>query len=728
LAELNYRQGDFARAVVSLTQLIKQQPQLAQAYMLLATAYLAQKNLDEALAVYRRMIDLFPKDPQGPFLMGTLLAQQNKSAEARQAFEKSLELSPDYLPALEHIVDLDLLDKQYARATERVKTEMEKKPGAAEHWLLLAKIHWTQAMSYVSKEMGNTPGPARPKLQLADVPAAQHDVEQAEAALLKALELNPNLRTTYLLLAQLYVASNKHQQALDRLTGLVVKTNDVVALMQIGMIHDELKHYAAAREAYEKLLTLNPNFSPALNNLAYLYSERLGQADKAHKMAERARQLLPYDPYTADTLGWILYKRGEYTRALGLIQESVLKLPAEPEVQFHLGMTHYMLGEEEPARLALQRAVEANKDFPDKAEGRRRLALLTIDAKTADAAARADLEKRLRETPDDPVALDRLAQIQEREGAFAKAARTYETALKQNPKNALILLHLAQLYSGRLSDPRKALRMARQAHTLAPDDPWISYTLGRLVYQAEDYKWAANLLEESARKLPNDPDLLYDLAWSRYSLGRVAEAQAAMQGPAQAGAAFARAEEAKRFLTTVAASENPAQAQQMAPQVQKLLSADPTYVPALMVSAIVQEQRGNYKEAALFYDRILDRYPLFAPATRNLAFLCCERLGDDRKAYALAATARESFPADPHLAKTLGILAYRFSDYARSAQLLEECAPRLNSDAELLYYLGMARYRLKEPALSKAALQRALDLHVQTKLADEAKRVLAELK
>jgi len=678
------------------------------------------------------MIDLFPKDPQGPFLMGILLAQQNKSTEARQAFEKSLELSPDYLSPLEQIVDLDLLDKQYARATERVKKEMERKPGAAAHWLLLAKIHWAQAMGYVSKEMDKTPGPARPKLRLADVPAAQHDVEQAEAALLKALELNPNLRATYLLLAQLYVASNKHQQALDRLAGLVVKTNDVVALMQIGMIHDQLKHFAAAREAYEKVLTVNPNSSPALNNLAYLYSERLGQLDKAQKTAEKARQLLPQDPYTADTLGWILYKRGEYTRALGLIQECVLKLPAEPEVQFHLGMTHYMLGEEEPARLALQRAVAANKDFPDKEEGRRRLALLAIDAKTADAAARADLEKRLRETPDDPIALSRLAQIQEREGAFAKAVQTYETALKQNPQNAQILLRLAQLYSGRLSDPRKALRMARQAHTLAPDDPRTSYTLGRLVYQAadqaEDYKWAASLLEESARKLPDDPDVMYDLAWSRYSLGRVPEAEAAMQGPAQAGAAFARAEEAKRFLTTVAACENLVQAQQMAPQVQKLLSADPTYVPALMVSAILQEQRGNYKEAAQFYDRILARYPLFAPATRNLAFLCCERLGDDRRAYALAATARQSFPADQHLAKTLGILAYRFSDYARSVQLLEECAPRLSSDAELLYYLGMAHYRLKHRAPSKAALQRALDLHVQTKLADEAKRVLTELK
>ena len=35
-----------------------------------------------------------------------------------------------------------------------------------------------------------------------------------------------------------------------------------------------------------------------------------------------------------------------------------------PEIQFHVGMAHYMLGEEEPARLALQKAADASADFP----------------------------------------------------------------------------------------------------------------------------------------------------------------------------------------------------------------------------------------------------------------------------------------------------------------------------------------------------------------------------
>jgi tetratricopeptide (TPR) repeat protein len=169
-------------------------------------------------------------------------------------------------------------------------------------------------------------------------------------------------------------------------------------------------------------------------------------------------------------------------------------------------------------------------------------------------------------------------------------------------------------------------------------------------------------------------------------------------------------------------------AEQAAAQAQQVLSADPNYVPALLVSAIIQEQHRNYKEAGQLYDRILARFPLFAPAARSLAILCCEQLGDDQKAYAQAVKAREAFPQDTDLAKMLGVLAYRRGDYARSAQLLKETEAKRDSDAELHYYLGMAHCRLKESKDGKAELQRALALNVQPKFAAEARKALAELK
>ena len=310
LAELKIRKGVPAAAVDLLTPLTKEQPQLAQAHYLLASAYLAQQKADQALAVYRQMTELFPKDPQPPYLLGMILLRQRQTAEARQAFEKSLEISPDYLPAAERLVDLDLADKQYAAALDRVQKFIDKDPKQAQAWALKGKIY-----------------------------LAQQDFARAEPDLLKAIELDPKLEPAYLLLAQLYVASNKQEQAIEKLTAFIDKNKDdenriAPALLQLAFIQQNLKHFNEARDAYEKLLASAPNFAPALNNLAVLYSDNLGQLDKAYDLAKKARENAPNDPHSADTLGWILYKKGDYSSALPLLQESAGKLPAIPIFSF----------------------------------------------------------------------------------------------------------------------------------------------------------------------------------------------------------------------------------------------------------------------------------------------------------------------------------------------------------------------------------------------------------
>lgn len=760
-AALNLGQGNASAAVSSMNRLVRQQPGIPQAQLLLAKAYVAQSDMDSALGVYRRMTQAFSTNASVLFDVGgslaLLLHQTNESVrvfrnlvsafptnsqillaagrslgalaqgkEGRAAIERSLALAPDFLPAVEALVDLDLQESQEAAAFERVQKQIDKDPRAAVPWLLMAKIHLSKASAEVAKQNQGR-APALAKLQLADVPAVQEEVKQAEAALLKAIELDSNLPTSYQLLAGLYVASRKQQQALDRLNSLVSRTNDVGALTQIAMILDQMKNFPAARDAYERVLKLKPNSFECLNNLAYIRAERLGEVEQGYRLVQKAANLRPGDPSVADTLGWILYRRGDYSRALDAIEQSATRLGERPEIQYHLGMANYMVGAEEPARLALEKAVQSGQEFEGKDEAARRLKILAVDVKTADAASVADLEKQLKEVPNDPIALARVAAIQERDGAFDKAIGTYEQIVKNYPQNSQVMLKLALLYE-RGGQKEKALEAAKSAHSVAVEDPRISAVLGRLVFQLGNQKWAASLLEDSSRKLPDDPQVAYDLAWAWYSVGRVTEAENAMQRASRAGAAFARGEEAKRFLAMVAASKDPKQCQQLGGDAGKLLAVDPKYVPALMVSAISLEQQGSYKAAGEAYDRVLALYPSFTPAARNLAILCLERLQDEKKAYDLASRARQVLPQDAEIAKTLGICAYRKGDFSRAAQLLKESAQSRTDDAAVFYHLGLAQYRLKAKAESITALQRALTLDSQFRLAEEARTALAEMK
>jgi len=730
-AQLNIRKDDFAQAITSLTDLIKRRPQLVQAHLLLATAYRAKGSLNEALEIYRRLAEVAPTNPDILRLMGQVNVLQGNKGEARKAFGKVLELAPDDLSALDQLVNLDLSEQQFSTALDRVEQQLKKNSNTAELQLLLAKVY-----------------------------GSQQDLDKTEGALLRAIELNPNHPQACLLLARLYTQTGKHQKAVEKLNeSLARNPKDAKALMLLGTIQNQLKEFSAARATYERLLGIEPKSYAALNNLAYLYSEQFGLLDKAYEMARRARDLLSAKAqpggnvgemdaanatellraYSSETLGWIVFKRGEYPWALSLLQESAERLSAEPEAQFHLGMTYYMLGQAERAQAALKRALASGKDFTGKEEAARRLAVLGIDGNTAELAVAGTLEKELQAKPGDPVVLARLAAIYQREGLPGKALLAYEAALKENPKNVPVLIKLSLLYSSPGHNPQRALELAKAAYKLAPEDREISATLGRLVFDSRDYKWALSLLQQAAASRAQEPEFLCDLALAYYSVGRIADAETTMRKALQTGAAFSRTNEAKRFLELAPVADSPDKALPLEPQAQRILGSIPDHVPALVITALCAEKRGESQAARQSWERVLNQYPDFTPAMDRLALLYAESPGGHQKAYVMASRARRALPEDAEAARTLGLVLFRRAeakrtsngpgqDYRNAARLLEESVRKGLEDGATMYYLGMAHYRLKEANESKKALQRALALKLETNLAEQANRALADLK
>jgi len=518
-AELKIRKGGAAAAVDALVPLIKDKPQTAQAHYLLASAYLAQQKPDQALAVYRQMTDLFPKDPQPPFLMGSVLQGQGKPLEARKAFEKSVGIAPDNLQSVERLLDLDIAEKHYPAAMERAQAQVQKNATLAQPYAFRAKVY-----------------------------LAQQDIPHAEADLLKAIELDANLEPAYVVLAQIYVSTSRQNLAIAKLNAFAERNKTVATLMQLGAIHEQLKDFSAARDAYEKLLTVSANFTPALNNLAMIYSEHLGRLDTAYDLAKKAHESAPNEPHMADTLGWILFKRGEYGNALRPLQDAVAALADNPEVQFHIGMEQYMLGDEAAARVALRKAADAKTEFAGKEEARQRLAVLAIDVATADSVARTQLEKLLREMPNDPAAMVRLAQMQIRDGAAHQAIKTYEKVAAESPLYAPAPRQLTLLYSQRLADAPKAYDVALKARQAYPDDAEITKALGILTYRRELYPRSAELLKEAAAKRKDDAELLYYLGATHHELKQWNECKVVLERAVSLNLSPGLGDKAKLFL------------------------------------------------------------------------------------------------------------------------------------------------------------------------------------
>jgi tetratricopeptide (TPR) repeat protein len=699
LADINLRSGHGEAVIEPMTRLLKRSPELRPAALLLAAAYGSLDRFDDAAVVTGEQARLAPRDPQAQMALGLTLRQAKRNDEARQAFEKAAELAPDSLWPFDQLVELDMLEKHFDAARERIQRQFQKTPDSAAAHFFEGKVF-----------------------------ATEQKWDLAEAELQKTLRLDPNFAGAYDLLVQTYLASNKLPQALSQLqTQLSKDPNDAAALMMLALLYERTNDFAQARDAYERLLRINPNSIAALNNLACLYADRLDDPGRAYDLARKAREQQGNDPAIADTFGWVLFKRGEYQQALPILQESAAKLPDSPEVQFHLGMTAYMMGQTDVAKVAFQKAANAAKDFPGKEESKRHLALLKSDAAASPELSVSQLEAMVKAQPNDVITQTRLGEVYEKQGAADKAAAAFEGVVKLNPRLASATTKLAQLYAGPLQNKEKALAYAKKARELTPNDPQVTSTLGKVAYQSGNLAWSYSLLQEAARQRENDPSILHNLAWAAYGLGKVSEARDTMQKALATGSDFPEAADARTFLSLTALDENSKELAAAENEIQKELQASPEYLPALMAQAALDQQRGQMKPAAEIYTSILRRSPDFAPAQKRLAELYAQEPSTTAAAYDLATKARKTLPDDSELAELLGRLSYEKKEYQRAIQLLEESARKRSLDANSLFYLGMSQLQTRQKAEARDVLNQALVGGLQEPQASEARHALADL-
>jgi tetratricopeptide (TPR) repeat protein len=699
LAEINLSTGHGDMVIEPMTRLLKRRPDLRTAALFLAAAYGSLDRFDDAAVVIGEQARLSPEDPQAQAALGLTFRQAKRYNEARQAFEKAAQFAPDNLALVYQLIDLDLLDKHFDAARQRIRRQFQKTPDAPAAHFFEGKIL-----------------------------AAERKWDSAEAELQKTLQLDPNFSGAYDLLVETYLAANKLPQAVTQLrTELSKNPNNASAVMTLALVYERMQDYPKARDAYEKLLSINPDLVPALNNLAYLYTERLNDLNKAYDLARKARDLQGQDASVGDTLGWVLYKRGDYQQALTILRESAEKAPENPEIQFHLGMTAYMMGQTDLAKVALRKAAGAAKDFPGKDESKRRLALLDSGKDASPELSISQLEAMTKMQPNDVISQMRLGEAYEKQGAWDKAAAAFEQALKLNPNLANTVTKLAQLNAGPLQNKEKALAYGKKARELAPADPQVAGILGKVAYQSGNFSWSYSLLQEAARQRQNDPSVLYNLAWAAYSLGKVNEARDAMQRVLTAGAESSQVADARKFLAFTALDENPKELIAGESQVQSELKSNPEYVPALMAQATLLAQRDQVKAASEIYSNILQRLPDFAPAQKRLATLYAQDSSTVAAAYDIATKARKTLPDDAQLAELLGRLSYEKKEYPRAIQLLQESARKRPLDADSLFCLGMSQLQTRQKAEAQGILNQALVSGLRDPHAAEAKRALADL-
>ena len=131
-----------------------------------------------------------------------------------------------------------------------------------------------------------------------------------------------------------------------------------------GITYERSDRWTLAEKDFLRALELSPDQPFVLNYLGYSWVDKGIHLERARKMIERAVELRPNDGYIVDSLGWVLYRLGDYQGATEQLERAVVLRPEDPTINDHLGDAYWRVGRLLEARFQWRRALslEPEKD------------------------------------------------------------------------------------------------------------------------------------------------------------------------------------------------------------------------------------------------------------------------------------------------------------------------------------------------------------------------------
>lgn len=350
LAQVHYELGDYTEALrVAKIAQRQRDADVPTVVVVVARSFAGLGQYDDA----RSMLEALRQRPDTRLLAQIELANLELNAEGPKAAIASIETSgldlaaPANSKLLRSWVDAMLASGQGAGALKRMDTIAGREADLASNHELRGAIltrlgREDDARNALAKSVELDANYAAGYAGLATLSARSNDLSKAVELFDKAAELAPNASPYPYSAAQLALASGDREGAEARL-------NEVVR-----------KHI---------------NHAGARNDLAWLLAEQGKDLDRAVSLAEAALRIQA-SPDFLDTLGWVRFKRTEYSGAVAAFEQAVSQRPDSPSMRYRLGLALSRSGDTARAQEELESALEAGA-FPEADEARRELAQLT---------------------------------------------------------------------------------------------------------------------------------------------------------------------------------------------------------------------------------------------------------------------------------------------------------------------------------------------------------------
>ena len=337
LSRLSLYEGSPDRAVTFAEAALTNSPENPAARASLAQGLLAKGDTSRAEQEIAVLLKRYPQEARVHALNAALKVQRRDLNGARAEFDRALTLSPNLLEAVVGLTRLDIAQNRLPDARQRVESRLASDPNNAA-FLLLA----------------------------GDVYRRGRDFPKAEAALRKAVQVQPGLSQGYAMLGEVLVVSGKLDAARAEFDAMAKRDpKNIAAQTMAAMIVHGQGNIAEATKRYEAIVAADQSAVVALNNLAWIYAESGEKLEDALRHAQAAVSRMPDNAEVQDTLGFIHLKRELPALAIPAFEKSIEKAPENPLYHYHLALAQDKAGNAAAARQAAQQALKLKPGYAE---------------------------------------------------------------------------------------------------------------------------------------------------------------------------------------------------------------------------------------------------------------------------------------------------------------------------------------------------------------------------
>jgi len=369
-AQLLIKSGDLITAKKALLRMQQLAPDDEAPVLLLSTLAIKRNHADKATKLLRAFIAKHPGALRANLALGRLLIQQKQLFDAIMVYRHIAEISGGNPAVLRQLGLLYFQNKDYAEAEKTFLRLLAAHPDDMSRFYLAASLE-AQGKSAEAEKLYALIDHAsamaiEAQVRLAAIEINHDELEKASRRLQQVIKEKPGHLDAHLMLSSIRLNQKQYQKLLDETAALVsINKLPPQILFNRAVAFEHFKRYEQSDAMLNRIIKRDPNHSEALNFLGYSYAMRGIHLNRARVLIQRALIQKPNDGYYLDSLAWAYYKSGNYAKAARTQRLALKQVPDDAVMHEHYGDILWRNGDLKGARKAWQQAIDMKSEHPE---------------------------------------------------------------------------------------------------------------------------------------------------------------------------------------------------------------------------------------------------------------------------------------------------------------------------------------------------------------------------